>query len=401
VALLLSLLVHAMLLGMLVLGIAPTDFLGSGAAVLPPPPRLSEPPAELQVLHLGLEDSDADTRTWIGYRDPQEQLAPRSEVDQAAFEADPAGGAAGVEPRADAPQSTPGATTMDATAAPAQPPLAEQPPLLEQPPALEPLTRPEDTSPQQPLPEAPPLPEPPREPAEQPRETPSDEGPPALEVHRPEPASEAQVPDAGQRSVEELTQLVESLLPSRQLLERWLPAPRAQPADAQSPDPATPLEPAVTPAPPVPPARTPEDAAEGGRISPPPTASAPGPPRQRGADGDPSDRESDATSTVDVPPEQWRRGRPVAARGLDIKTRRPVFPELTSLTARPSNPVVEVFFDQTGTPRRASVIKGSGDARVDGPLIDALYRWRASGEALKRLEEGELFRIELRILLAE
>jgi len=449
VALLLSLLVHATLFGVLVLGIAPTDFLGTGAAVLPPSQPLGNSPSELQVVHLGLEDSDADTRTWIGYRDFQEQFAPRSEVEQAAFEEDPMGGAAGMTPEAEAPETSAGTPAMSpppeqaAEPPPAEPaPTSPQPPTATQPAATQPAaTQPAATQPAATLPAAT-LPADPA--ALDPLTVPKDQVPPQppplestpLQPDRPVHAEQADLqpalPDAeatdtipdvpldeppvAPRSIEELAQFVESLLPSRQILERWVPAPREStpseeppppPApDTTDPNPSDPRDPTLPPVPatalptPPPPQPAASDQPSGNAPSP-PSASAPGPPRQSRADGEPSDRQSDATSIVDVPPEQWRRGRPLAARGLDIKTRRPVFPELTSLTARPGNPIVEILFDRTGVPRKANVLRSSGDARVDGPLLDALYRWRASGEALKRLEEGELFRIEMRILLGE
>lgn len=215
--------------------------------------------------------------------------------------------------------------------------------------------------------------------------------------------SERSSDDAEAERIADLAELVESLLPSRRLLERWSPAAREEspepPVEAHAESEDQSQKPITQPA-----KEVEQKAAESeGSTAPsqPATPAAPGPPRQRKADGDTADRESDATSTVNVPPDQWRRGRPLAARGLDIKTRRPVFPELTSLTARPGNPVVEIFFDRTGVPRRASIVRSSGDPRVDGPLVDALYRWRASGDVLKLLEGEELYRIELRILLGD
>ena len=128
----------------------------------------------------------------------------------------------------------------------------------------------------------------------------------------------------------------------------------------------------------------------------------PGPPApQEPQTGDQSDRESDPTSIIDVPPENWRTGKPLAAEGIEIKTRRPVLTELTRLTSALRNPIVEIRFDRTGIPRQTRILQSSGDSRIDGPIMDCLYRWRASGKKLQALPEGELFTLRMKILLIE
>lgn len=101
----------------------------------------------------------------------------------------------------------------------------------------------------------------------------------------------------------------------------------------------------------------------------------------------PSEKESSATS---VDPVDWEPGRPVAAEGLDIT---PVVPEWnisTRLSSLPRNPVVQIEFAKDGRVRRVGFIgEGTGYRDVDGPLLDAIYRWRAKGEALDRLPQGD------------
>ena len=390
-ALLLSLLLHATIFAALVFAIRPSDLMGSGESVALSRTSLApEAPPEMETIQLGIADGAADSRTWIGYSTAEEHLAPKSEVEQAAFEDEPEGGAAGSVPTAEAPFTSPGVASQEPSAATAtQPPREIAPPVTEEATTAPPV---EPTTPPQPPVEPPVAPEPPpptpTEPEAAEPMTPGQEPPlPEVSLEGSEPPQPQTPP-----TIEEIAAMLEALLPSRQILDRWAPAPMtAAPPQEQAPssDPAT-----SSPVEPQPPAVN----AESGSSSS-PTESAPGPPRERRADGDPSDRESDATSTIDVPPDQWRRGKPLAARGLDIKTKRPVFPELTSLTARPVNPVVEIFFDRRGVPRRVNLLRGSGDARVDGPVVDAIYRWRASGAELSRLEGEELFRLEMRILL--
>ena len=107
-----------------------------------------------------------------------------------------------------------------------------------------------------------------------------------------------------------------------------------------------------------------------------------------------SDRESPATAVKK--PTRVEPGQPAAAEGLEIKTVRPQWTHYTRLTARPGNPIVVVHFDAAGKVARASFKRSTGTKDVDGPLLDAVYRWHATGEALAELGgEGEEETIEL------
>ncbi|MCX5690087.1 MAG: hypothetical protein NTV94_09965, partial [Planctomycetota bacterium] len=59
----------------------------------------------------------------------------------------------------------------------------------------------------------------------------------------------------------------------------------------------------------------------------------------------------------------------------------------TRIMSSPRNPVVRVTFGRSGKVIKADFIDGqtTGWPDVDGPLKDALYRWTASGEELKKL----------------
>lgn len=119
------------------------------------------------------------------------------------------------------------------------------------------------------------------------------------------------------------------------------------------------------------------------------TASAPPPPAPNPAgqarDAIQSPKESSAVATeqvFDVVP-----GRPAAAQGLDITTVAPRWTITTRLLALPRNPVVRIEFQKSGAVARASFLPGraTGYPDVDGPLMDAIYAWRAKGKALEAL----------------
>jgi protein TonB len=135
----------------------------------------------------------------------------------------------------------------------------------------------------------------------------------------------------------------------------------------------------------------------------PPEPSPPGPPTSPGEesprDADRADKESDATSVVEVPFDKLRLGQPLAARGLEIRPRRPRFTTLITVTAVPSNPLVEIRFGRDGRPVEARIVESSRDQRVDHAVETSLYRWRAAGEPLGRLGADETVDVRIRIML--
>ncbi|HLO41932.1 MAG TPA: hypothetical protein VK176_12980, partial [Phycisphaerales bacterium] len=109
-----------------------------------------------------------------------------------------------------------------------------------------------------------------------------------------------------------------------------------------------------------------------------------------GRPGEKSDQSADPTSllreAVDVVP-----GRPAAAKGLKLKTTPPQWSITTMILRSARNPVVAITFNKSGKVVRAEFLRGmdAGSAEVNGPLMDAIYEWRAEGERLKRLPEGK------------
>ena len=180
-------------------------------------------------------------------------------------------------------------------------------------------------------------------------------------------ANTAPVPEqeAGKPEMEAALRLVED---ARRVLESLADvAGEAAKAAMQPPAPAD--------SPPAPPAPT-ERAREPG-----------------GAPGLPSDKESVATALRDAP--AIIPGRVVSARGLEITTRRPRFSAATRMIAMPRNPVVRITFGRDGHVRKAEFVRhenmtfSTGHPDVDEPLINAIYRWTARGEALSRISESD------------
>ncbi|MCW5777365.1 MAG: hypothetical protein KIS87_13085 [Phycisphaeraceae bacterium] len=153
-----------------------------------------------------------------------------------------------------------------------------------------------------------------------------------------------------------------------------LPPAEAAEASPEAPPPALP-EPRPQPTPQAQPSEQPA----------PPSPPAPTPGVEASIE---STKESPATSTR--PPVEVSPGQPVAAEGLDIETVRPRWTLVTRMTALPRNPVVRVTFGRDGRVARAEFVPGrnTGYADVDGPLLDAVYRWRARGRALDELPAG-------------
>lgn len=117
-----------------------------------------------------------------------------------------------------------------------------------------------------------------------------------------------------------------------------------------------------------------------------------------------SDRESMATAIRHAP--AVRPGRVLAADGLEIQTRRPQWSYVTTVTRRPRNPTVEIFFGPDGRVRRAAfatdgvVLYNTGFDDVDQPLLNAIYAWTARGRQLAELSENDELRILITIILA-
>lgn len=351
--------------------------------MLPP-----EPPEQQDEITLGMAASKHATITWLGVlEDPVEGRAPEAEVDQAALTTAP-----GVEAELPVQESAPIAEASPAIEPEPQQPVIE--PVTEPvrevavvPPVEAPEVVPEE-------PEAAPVPMPEQRPPEE-LETPPG---PSLIADEPEPQPE---PEPEPQPEPEVTAEVEPEQPSE--------APRViEPAAEQVPETVQTTVPMGPPAPEVvdqaPPAVVTPAAPE---VEPTPPSA--GSARPRGQEGELSEREAEAAmrkQAVDL--EFDDLGRPLAGKGLEIKTVRPEWPTSVRNTYRPRNAVVVIRFGADGKVRKAEFLrepdgrKGTGASAVDGPLLDAVYRWTAKGERIDALDkdnpDAELV-IPIRMLL--
>ncbi len=338
----------------------------AGARTLPDVPEPQETPnsplPELDVL--GVEKPTDAAVAWIGYDTYQEHLARLSEVEQAAFHLKEAVGnnAPGELQAATEPPQPESAAAKDAPSTDAVP----EPPSLRDATEPQPEELPIAVMPE--IDESFKAPEMPAVPAED-----SGDLIPAIEEPRPRPTLTA------------LKTLIEKLFDSAAASERS-PDPVPNPSESTTPT-SSPTAPVPRPITAASPAQE--------TVPSKPVPPSPAPP-EPGAN---SDKEADPSSVIDVPPENWKLGQPLAAQGLDLRTRRPRFDELTRVTASPGNPVAAIAFDSRGVAVRVTLLTSSGDSRVDEPVINALYGWRATGKPLAKLRDKDTFTITIRILL--
>lgn len=408
-----------------------------------------EPKDDIPEVVPGMEDGSETSMAWIGAEEYEEHMARLGEVDQGGFRMnDSGGGARASGPPQSGPDAPPGAqgnpappapqvaqAAPDAPASPAQQvaqPLPPTPALPETvpPPAATPPQEPAaavQPQPSQPppieavRPATPQLPPEPREtPGTAPEPTPSSQPPTGTDLPPAEPSPTGTAPPAIERprtpdpAVQPAPTAPSDPARTPEPIARETP-PATEPAATVTPTPPPPAEPvptqpeaAVTPAQPTPAQPTPAQPAPpaqapgaGGATTPSPSGvTGPGQGPGKPQPGQKSDRESDATSVIDVPPEKWRTGAPLAHKGVEILTRRPELPILTKITTRPFHPVADIFFDNQGKPVRVIIVNSSGyPDDIDQPVIDALYRWRAKGAQLARLPEGKVARFRVRVIL--
>jgi len=310
---------------------------------MPDPPTLPPAPPEL-----GRIDADRASIAWLGVlEDPAEAEAPESEVDQAALSPAP-----GIEPTPE-PQAQPEAqsteqATEQASVTPV--PAIEPDPIPESQPELQPDIQP-DAQPQ-PAPELPVEVSP---------------GPAMIAEPAPNEAAETEPTEVSEFVGPPVPVPTETVQAETQPTE---PAPQAPVSDA----------PAVKP--------TPE--------------TKPGEPAIE------SPRESDASMRKRAIEHNAELNRPIASRGLEVKTVRPVWPVMVRQSYRPRNPYVAIRFGSDGKVKRVTFIreaddtKGTGVPAVDGPLLDAIYRWTAKGariDALDKDDPSDQLLVPIRILL--
>lgn len=88
-----------------------------------------------------------------------------------------------------------------------------------------------------------------------------------------------------------------------------------------------------------------------------------------------------------------------AGKGLKIITRRAVFTNTTLVTQAPRDTLIRIRFQRDGTVKRADFVEGgsTGNPNIDEPIRNAVYRWRASGKDLDKLQPGDTLSVVIRI----
>lgn len=330
----------------------------------------TRPPASQDDLQLGLQKSEVSSLTWVGYDEYIEHLAEVSETEQAAFTEDPQGNIP-VEAAVPTPQGSP----HDDTQAPVEETSQASASSLEA-----------DT-PDEVTDETPPVP--------------AFEASPEIDTLLTKTPVEPATDDAV--ALDDLAHEADTAPETPQRAQSNEPLPRSEPGDKPLPDPPTQKDDAASDTDTehqherkatTPPARgRPEQAQDTDR-----EAQPRGKPTDR--EGDPADRESPATSIIEVEREDFKQGKPIAGKGLELFPKRLRFDIWTRLTRRPAyNPQCIIEFDRTGKVPRARIVTSSGDDEIDSVLLSSLYGWRARGKEINALTGDDTVPISIRILL--
>lgn len=363
-------------------------------------PEVVEPPE----VTLGIDDGRADSKNWIGFKDPTVFRAPRSTIDQAEVSLTPGNPSiASGAPGKPGPAGNPGMPGAPADAS--------------QPTPNQPITQPQPSKQAQPAPTQPPSPSAQATsaaPAASERKGDSAHESKAQEAVTPLSAApgtkspvvmDGSIFDAARPPIKigasEATHAETGAdASSRKAVEAQPEQIKGSPQASGNPNPSDapkPRTPEVTQAAASPAVTTPALQSE------PPSAASSGNQGNQGASGnnatganitgdkpgEQDDREADASAiidSIDVVP-----GRPAAAKGLRIQTSRPQWSMATKLTARPRNPAIRIVFGPTGRVTKADFVlgKSTGYPDVDQPLLNAIYRWTARGEAIDKLNPAD------------
>ena len=358
---------------------------------------------EEEKLELGIDESEASTLTWIGYKEYQEHMARLAEVEQAELQAGAAMPVSGGAPPApEVPQVTPQQPTEPTTQTQEPSPEAAMEPAQDQEIASN--AQPQDATP---APQASPE-----------SSTPSEAPPPPGGLKKlpegPAPPGETTNPETGIETPKPAETLPESQ-------DQKPTDPVQNPQDAQKP-----ASDEQAPKPQSPPEQTKPDKTKPEQPKPPTEPTPPVQPTQPGPGGtagdgppapdsmpardeteqdlppvpDAAKSDSQATSTVKVPMKDWKKGKPLAAHGLRLFPRRPTFTALQGVTNGGSkNILVRFEFASNGKPAKVTLVRGSGNPSLDRLFKASFYQWRASGKQLSKLKKKEYVPIQLEIIL--
>lgn len=308
-----------------------------------PPPQETrmqrpKPPSREDAVKLGKERPQTSSLAWIDYEDFRDLIAPKSQTLQPAVQQE-------LDPVLEAPTPPqPGSQT---------------------PPQPDPTPNQDDPSPSKRTPP----------PAQAPDANPS----PATTPSPEKPASSSpQTIDSGldgSLAVAPSAHSTAELLPPTTSVDGPV-SPDTTPPPSTAPSPQT--------------SQAPPNAQK--KPTPPPT-----PNPQRPAVAPPrADKDSDPFGQSDTPIEM-QLGGVLAGPGIEIKPARPRFDIVSLVSAVPDNPVARITFDLTGQVTEVKLLRSTGYADLDGPIEASLYKWKASGPRLKKLEQP--LSIEFHIIL--
>lgn len=363
-------------------------------------------------VRFGIDNSNNQTKTWLGFLEGDTPTGMKGEVEQAAMSLDPgAPGAPGSAPAAPT-QATPETAPAQPPAPPAEttPPVEMKPPEEIQPEkALVPAPAPSSSA--TPLPAAAagakgetsdskdPLADragaPDAKTGERIENSKPKDAPDAPELPKDpvveKPDTKPGVDREGEKRPDEKD--VKSALDGKGEDQKEVEAKLAEAVPAEKPPEVQPPM-AAQPSPPQP-AAQPSAPTPAQPSTPSNTPTAGGQAKLKGVR---SDRESEAVTNkvIDV---VNRDGRVAAGRGLNIRTRRAEFTNTTLLTAPPRDTLVRISFQKAGDVKRAEFVDGmsTGNPNVDDPLLNAIYRWRASGADLLALRDSDTLSVVVRV----
>lgn len=97
----------------------------------------------------------------------------------------------------------------------------------------------------------------------------------------------------------------------------------------------------------------------------------------------PRSRQDVSPTQLALPSDKVRPGSVIVGDGVEITTARPRFALSALMTAVPNNTRVRVLFNHNGEVVQAQLLGTTGYADFDGPILESLYRWRASGPKVR------------------
>lgn len=88
-------------------------------------------------------------------------------------------------------------------------------------------------------------------------------------------------------------------------------------------------------------------------------------------------------------------GQVLTAGDFEIKTALPNYSAITIASAAPRNAVAAITFAPDGRVIEARLLRDTGEANVDAPVLRSLYRWRVTGDRLAEVDRAFTLRFNL------